>query len=277
MIKQYFLQALSQLRQQPLISLVTVAGTALSILLIMLVVMIQQVQVEPFAPESNRDRMLHVKWQSLSNEEWGDGTSNGPWSASALHEVYGGLTTAEAVTIYSVWTAPMPVSLPGQPARSVDARATDATFWHVFDFAFVDGKPYTEADVRSGLPVVLWIVLVLALLGLHVYSMAIYLLYASVSLAIQLGMGSMSLINKVNVQLNKEGGTAALTSVLLALAAPLMLVLAVCSIGLWVITLPGGFYILQDYVLQGVDVGSTRFNVVQVLLIFSMFFITRRA
>ena len=67
MIKQYFMQALSQLRQQPLISLVTVAGTALSILLIMLVVMIQQVQVEPFAPESNRDRMLHVKWQSISN------------------------------------------------------------------------------------------------------------------------------------------------------------------------------------------------------------------
>ena len=155
MIKQYFLQALSQLRQQPLISLVTVAGTALSILLIMLVVMIQQVQVEPFAPESNRDRMLHVKWQSLSNEEWGDGTSNGPWSASALREVYGGLTTAEAVTIYSVWTAPMPVSLPGQPARSVDARTTDADFWHVFDFAFVDGKPFSEADVRSGLPVVI--------------------------------------------------------------------------------------------------------------------------
>lgn len=153
MIKQYFMQALSQLRQQPLISLVTVAGTALSILLIMLVVMIQQVQVEPFAPESNRDRMLHVKWQSISNEEWGDGTSNGPWSASALHEVYGGLTTAEAVTIYSVWTAPMPVNLPGQPARSVDARTTDADFWHVFDFAFVDGKPFSEADVRSGLPV----------------------------------------------------------------------------------------------------------------------------
>lgn len=144
-----------------------------------------------------------------------------------------------------------------------------------FDTDF--GPMQLESSVCSGLPVVLWIVLVLALLGLHVYSMAIYLLYASVSLAIQLGMGSMSLINKVNVQLNKEGGTAALTSVLLALAAPLMLVLAVCSIGLWVITLPGGFYILQDYVLQGVDVGSTRFNVVQVLLIFSMFFITRTA
>ena len=95
MIKQYFQQAWAQLRQQPLISGVTVAGTALSIFLIMLVVMMQQVQVEPFAPESNRDRFLHVKWGSITNEAWGDSNSNGPWSATTLKEIYGKLTTPE--------------------------------------------------------------------------------------------------------------------------------------------------------------------------------------
>lgn len=53
MIKQYYKQALAQLRQHPLISIV---GTALSIFLIMLVVMMQQVKVAPFSPESNRNR-----------------------------------------------------------------------------------------------------------------------------------------------------------------------------------------------------------------------------
>lgn len=38
MIKQYFIQAWAQLRQQPLISAVSIAGTALAIFLIMLVV-----------------------------------------------------------------------------------------------------------------------------------------------------------------------------------------------------------------------------------------------
>ena len=57
MIKQYFTQAWAQLRQQPLISAVSIAGTALAIFLIMLVVMMQQVKVAPFAPESNRDRL----------------------------------------------------------------------------------------------------------------------------------------------------------------------------------------------------------------------------
>ena len=60
MIKQYFKQALAQLRQHPLISVISIAGTALSIFLIMLVVMLQQVKVAPFSPESNRDRFLHV-------------------------------------------------------------------------------------------------------------------------------------------------------------------------------------------------------------------------
>ena len=52
MIKQYFTQAWAQLRQQPMISAVSIAGTALAIFLIMLVVMMQQVKVAPFAPES---------------------------------------------------------------------------------------------------------------------------------------------------------------------------------------------------------------------------------
>ena len=71
MIKLYFKQALAQLRQQPIISLVSILGTALAIFLIMLVVMIQQVKVAPFSPESNRDRFLHVRFMSITNKEWG--------------------------------------------------------------------------------------------------------------------------------------------------------------------------------------------------------------
>ena len=48
MIKQYFKQALAQLRQHPLISVISIAGTALSIFLIMLVVMLQQVKGRSF-------------------------------------------------------------------------------------------------------------------------------------------------------------------------------------------------------------------------------------
>ena len=95
MIKQYFAQAWAQLRQQPMVSAVSIAGTALAIFLIMLVVMMQQVKVAPFAPESNRDRFLHVKSMSISNSNWGDGTSNGPMSVQTARECFQSLNPPE--------------------------------------------------------------------------------------------------------------------------------------------------------------------------------------
>lgn len=146
-------QALAQLRQAPLISAINVVGTALAIFLIMLVVMMQQVKTAPFAPESNRDRFLHVRFASIGNRNWGDGTSNGPMSAQTAKELYQSLKTPEAVTIYVVQTLPTPVSLPGQATTTVDVLQTDDVFWRVFDFRFMEGKPYDKATFDAAIPV----------------------------------------------------------------------------------------------------------------------------
>lgn len=153
MIKQYYKQALAQLRQHPLIIIIGIVGTALSIFLIMLVVMMQQVKVAPFSPESNRNRFLHVHYMSISHKDWGNGTSNGPMSVQTAREVYKSLKTPEAVTVYCCMTVSTPVSLPGAPAIGADVRETDDTFFHVFDFQFTDGKPYDEATFTAGRPV----------------------------------------------------------------------------------------------------------------------------
>ena len=154
MIKKTIQQALAQLKQSPLISAINVVGTALAIFLIMLVVMSQQVETAPFAPESNRDRFLHVHYCSIGNKAWGEGnTSNGPMSERTAKELYQSLTTPEAVTIYVVQTIPTPVSLPRQAATTVDVRQTDDAFWHVFDFHFLEGKPYDKATFDAAIPV----------------------------------------------------------------------------------------------------------------------------
>ena len=46
-----------------------------------------------------------------------------------------------------------PVSLPAMPAIGADVRETDDTFFKVFDFRFVNGKPYDEATFNAGTPV----------------------------------------------------------------------------------------------------------------------------
>ena len=155
MIKQYITQALAQLRQHPIISAVSIIGTALAIFLIMLVVMMQQVKTAPFTPESNRDRFLHAHFLSLGNEKiWGKGdTSNGPMSVQSAKELYASLKTPEAVTIYGCAALTTPVSLPKQPATGFDLRQTDDKFWKVFDFQFIDGKPYDQATFDAAIPV----------------------------------------------------------------------------------------------------------------------------
>lgn len=154
MLKQYFISAWSQIKQYKLISAITIGATALSIFLIMLVVMLEQVKTAPFTPESNRDRFLHAKFFSISNSSWGDATSNGPMSKQSADALWKSLETPEAVTAYVVFAVPMPVAVPEQPIYTADVREADADYWKVFDFRFIEGKPFDEAMVDSKRPVV---------------------------------------------------------------------------------------------------------------------------
>lgn len=139
------------------------------------------------------------------------------------------------------------------------------------------GSLQLESSVLDGDSIVLWLCLLLALSGLHIYSMALYLIFVSCSLALELSLGGMALVSNINEHLPKEGARAALARLLVALAAPVVLVVAVVGVLLWVGTLPGGMYLLGEYVFRGVNVGATQFNIVQILLIISVFYLTRTA
>ena len=148
MIKQYFKQALSQLKQQSLLTTISVLGTALTICLIMVVVMQQQIKTVPFAPESNRNRLLHVKWMSVGNKTWSDdGSSNGPMGIKTAKGCFEGLKTPEEISIYSI-PETMQVSLSRGVRTGVDALETDGAFWRIFDFSFIDGKPRLSQVAR---------------------------------------------------------------------------------------------------------------------------------
>ncbi len=148
-MKTIFKQTYKQLKEQPIISIVSIAGTALSLFLIMLVVMIQQVKVAPFSPESNRDRMLHVKFGSLSTK---DGETNSPLSLHAIDAIYKNMKTPEAVTAYTYFPTREPLSANGSKSFTANVKLTDAAFWHVFDFKYIYGKPYNEANFKAGIP-----------------------------------------------------------------------------------------------------------------------------
>lgn len=144
--------ALHDLKSQPVLGVVSVIGSALAIYLIMIVVMLQDVKTAPIAPESNRDRFLHCTYGSFKgfndNQSW----NNCPYSYKFVREYFYPLTEPETVTAYSIICNESAVSLPGHPTVGVDCRTTDANYWTVFDFTFLSGAPYTQADMDAGIP-----------------------------------------------------------------------------------------------------------------------------
>lgn len=137
------------------------------------------------------------------------------------------------------------------------------------------GPLQLEAGVMDGEPVILWLCLFLTVSGMFIASMAIYLAYVSFSVALELSLGGMYLVNSINDHLSRAGARAILSHLAVAMAAPLVLVTAVIGVFLWVAVLPGGIYLLGEYALKGINVGQTQFNIIQMLLIISVFYLTR--
>lgn len=149
-MKQIIKQCIEQLRSQRMLTMVSIAGTALSILLIMVVVMIEQVKVVPFAPESNRDRSLHVSAAVLESKENPEICSAGPLSYKTAMAMCGDLPGAEATSIYTKSVVTVTVEATGKHAGKSYQRMVDDNFWRVFDFTFVSGKPFDKAAFDSG-------------------------------------------------------------------------------------------------------------------------------
>lgn len=150
MIKQYFKQAIQMLKENPLVNSISILGTALSIAMIMVLLLVFQINTAGYAPESNRNRMLFLL--GARAEFIGKGVSgNSNLSQQVVKECVYSLDMPEAVTAY--FPIDRPVWLPGKRSfREYRIKYTDPGFWKVFDFAFTEGKPFTEADFESGIP-----------------------------------------------------------------------------------------------------------------------------
>lgn len=150
MFKQYFKQAIQMLKENRLTSVISILGTALSIAMILVVILQFQIKLVGFRPESNRGRMLYIMGIRADSRNSGDRNSTA-MSDGVVKECLYPLQTPEAVTAIASNRAI--VSLPNrQLFEEYVIKYTDPGFWKVFDFRFISGRPFTEADFSSGLP-----------------------------------------------------------------------------------------------------------------------------
>ncbi|MDR0972840.1 MAG: ABC transporter permease [Prevotellaceae bacterium] len=150
MYRQFLKQAWHQLKENRLLTFISVVGTALAIAMIMAMVIVQRVEVEPYAPEVNRDRTLYVKWISAKTDA--GGFSNSALGAKTVKELFARMTTPEAVSAYVGMESNALAVGSDNTLMTVKMKPADDKFFKVFEFSFLAGAPYTEADNEAGLP-----------------------------------------------------------------------------------------------------------------------------
>ena len=150
MFRQYFKQAIQMLKENRLTSVISILGTALSIAMILVVILQFQIKLVGFRPESNRDRMLYIMGIRADSRD-SETRNSTAMSDGVVKECLYPLQTPEAVT--AIASGKVIVSLSDrQLFEEYVIKYTDPGFWKVFDFRFISGKPFTEADFISGLP-----------------------------------------------------------------------------------------------------------------------------
>jgi len=149
---QYFKQAWQLLKQNKLFSSIYIIGTGLAISMVMVLAIIYYVKIANIYPETNRDRMLVVK-SAVEKSKTSKSTYSSHFSYKAVKEYFYDLKTPEAVTaVLSVYGETPYIQLPeNKELLPAQVQYTDDAYWKVFNFSFINGKPYSQADFISGI------------------------------------------------------------------------------------------------------------------------------
>ena len=154
-IKLYMKQAWNLMKQNRLFTGIYVAGTALAIAMTMTVFIVLYVKFAPIYPEYNRDRTLVMKYISRTNKDKSPGQQGSNISYKMI-ETLRELPHLDKIGATNKLTGGFTVTIPQtQTTREVVTLFTDKGYWEVFTFRFLNGRPFTDAEVESSLPVVI--------------------------------------------------------------------------------------------------------------------------
>lgn len=142
-------QAFTILKQNPLLSTISILGTAFAITMIMAIVITWQTKYADLEPEVNRSRCLYISGLHMSSK---NGQNENSWSSPSpafMRECIQPLSEVEACTAFTPTFVALVSLTDGANRLKVDALRTDPNFWQVFRMQFIAGRGFQEED-RAG-------------------------------------------------------------------------------------------------------------------------------
>ncbi|MEO5820898.1 MAG: ABC transporter permease [Vicinamibacteraceae bacterium] len=142
MLTHYFTMTIAVLKRRPFYTAISLFGISFTLLVLMVMSAMADHMLAPMAPESRQARMLGVHSATMFGP-------NNTWNSDAgylLFDRYAkNLPGVEELTLFTSFQTV--TTYLGDQRISSNLKRTDAAFWRVFDFTFLEGGPYGKADV----------------------------------------------------------------------------------------------------------------------------------
>lgn len=144
----YIKQILFEMCHQKMMMWVSIGATALSIFMVMAFYMNNQLKTVATAPMLDRARIAtgrnyHISFCS-------GGSRSGPLGYELATRLYSDLEGVEMMSIVNQWPESKMVGPNILDAEQMSVKYTDEIFWKIYQFKFLEGKPYSRSQIESG-------------------------------------------------------------------------------------------------------------------------------
>lgn len=146
MLKNYFKIAIAVLLRRKFFTFVSLFGISFTLAIIMLVAAMADNVFSAGYPDSQRDRELYVSRLELRDSAGTSNISGGP-SFYFIDHYVSRLKTPEKIAVMSGNTRTN--SFLDTKKLEMNLKYTNADFWGVFAFRFLEGKPYNQQQIQE--------------------------------------------------------------------------------------------------------------------------------
>ena len=157
MIKQFFRQAWTMMKQHKFFTGIYLTGTAVSITLAMTLFIIFYIKLGNISPEEKRNRMIIIKHATYEKEENNNHvSSNTGVSRQIIEQIKSDAKNLNCMCycISRDIHHPMNINVAGKDFGKYDnAALTDSGWWRVFNYKFLAGRGYTEQEEQQDVAV----------------------------------------------------------------------------------------------------------------------------
>lgn len=145
MLKLYFKQAIELIKQNKLFSGIYIFGTALAIASTTILAVIIYLDIAPIYPDTNRKNVYYFDLSSFKSKT-DRGRYVSAYSYKAVNEWFYNLKNAKVVSAECVSRAGNIIIKQNNKSYEFKGVYTDVNFFDVYNYRFVEGKPFSKSD-----------------------------------------------------------------------------------------------------------------------------------